>query len=176
MLPEHRCYWKVVSPDTKVAIVFGPFAARKYGTDMTLWQGMSGRGDPYRTLLREGTTSLLNSYNSIAFPYHSFAVIQHMNWALMGSTRQVLRTALRFMRANSGTSFNVTCRFNVCSWSKHLQSNLDHRMFPGFLVFTYVIYEIFFLFKLYDCLRSIEIILNNFILTRMIGSVLLKFL
>ncbi|XP_073041359.1 uncharacterized protein [Primulina eburnea] len=114
MMPEHRCYWKVVSPDTKVAIVFGPFAAQKYGTDMTLWQGMSGRGDPYRTLLREGTTALLNSYNSIAFPYQSFAVIQDMNLALMGSTRQVLFTALRFMRANSGTSFNATCRFSDC--------------------------------------------------------------
>ncbi|KAL2537748.1 Pollen Ole e 1 allergen and extensin family protein [Forsythia ovata] len=101
-MPEYKCYWKVVSPDTKVAIIFGLIAGRRYGTDMTLWEGMNGRGDPYRTLLREGTTALLNSYSSIQFPYHPLGVIQHMNWALMGSTRQVLHTALSFLRANSG--------------------------------------------------------------------------
>ncbi|KAL2254852.1 uncharacterized protein LOC105169758 [Sesamum indicum] len=114
MMPEYRCYWKVVTPDTKVAVVFGLIAAHKYGTDMTLGQGMRGRGDPYRTLLREGTTALLNSYNSIQFPYHPLGVIQHMNWALMGSTRHVLHTALSFMRANSGTGTNATCRFTTC--------------------------------------------------------------
>ncbi|KAK4401430.1 hypothetical protein Sango_0883700 [Sesamum angolense] len=114
MMPEYRCYWKVVTPDTKVAVVFGLIAAHKYGTDMTLGQSMSGRGDPYRTLLREGTTALLNSYNSIQFPYHPLGVIQHMNWALMGSTRHVLHTALSFMRANSGTVTNATCRFTTC--------------------------------------------------------------
>ncbi|KAL0422878.1 UNVERIFIED_CONTAM: putative amidase [Sesamum latifolium] len=114
MMPEYRCYWKVVTPDTKVAVVFGLIAANKYGTDMTLGQAMKGRGDPYRTLLREGTTALLNSYNSIQFPYHPLGVIQHMNWALMGSTRHVLHTALSFMRANSGTGTNATCRFTTC--------------------------------------------------------------
>ncbi|CAI9781984.1 unnamed protein product [Fraxinus pennsylvanica] len=117
MMPEYKCYWKVVSPDTKVAVIFGLIASRRYGTDMTLWEGMNGRGDPYLTLLREGTTALLNSYSSIQFPYHPLDVIQHMNWALMGSTRQVLHTALSFLRANSGTSTGTsaaTCRFTPC--------------------------------------------------------------
>ena len=58
-------------PDTKVAVAFGLLAARRYGTYMTLWQGLQGRGDPYRTLLREGTTAFLNSYNSLQFPYNA---------------------------------------------------------------------------------------------------------
>ncbi|OIT28018.1 PREDICTED: uncharacterized protein LOC109213169 [Nicotiana attenuata] len=113
MMPEYRCYWKVVTPDSKVGVVFGLIAARKYGTDITLWEGMKGRGEPYKTLLREGTTALLNSYNSVQFPYHPLGVIQHMNWALMGSTQHVLHTALSFMRANSG-NWNATCKFNPC--------------------------------------------------------------
>ncbi|XP_059654019.1 uncharacterized protein LOC132300801 [Cornus florida] len=112
-MPEYKCYWKVVNPDTKVAVVFGLVAARRYGTDMTLWHAMQGRGDPYRTLLREGTTALLNSYNSLQYPYHPLGVVQHMNLALMGSTRHVLLTALRFLRANSGYG-NVACRFETC--------------------------------------------------------------
>ncbi|KAG6779624.1 hypothetical protein POTOM_016017 [Populus tomentosa] len=112
-MPEYKCYWRAVSPDMKVAAVFGLLAARRYGTDMTLWQGLQGRGDPYRTLLREGTTALLNSYNSIEFPYNAISVVTRMNWALMGSQRSVLLTALRFMRANSGYG-RVTCKFNTC--------------------------------------------------------------
>ncbi|KAI3409443.1 uncharacterized protein J3R85_019338 [Psidium guajava] len=113
MMPEYKCYWRAVNPDTKVALVFGLMAARRYGTDVTLWQGLKGRGDPYRTLLREGATALLNSYNSIRFPYHTLGVIQHMNWALMGSTQDVLLTALRFKRANSGYG-TTTCKFTPC--------------------------------------------------------------
>lgn len=113
LMPEYRCYWKV-SPDTKVAVAFGLIAARRYGTDMTLGQAMLGRGDPYKTLLREGTTALLNSYNSIQFPYHPLRVVEDMNWALMGSTRRVLRTALSFIKANSGTGTKATCRFTSC--------------------------------------------------------------
>ncbi|CAL5377045.1 hypothetical protein CsSME_00009219 [Camellia sinensis var. sinensis] len=112
-MPGYECYWKAVTPDMKVAVVFGLIAARRYGTDMTLRQGMEGRGDPYRTLLREGTTALLNSYNSIQFPYHPLGVIHHMNWALLGSTRLVLHTAIRFMRANSGSG-KVSCKFTPC--------------------------------------------------------------
>ena len=112
-MPEHKCYWRAVSPDMKVAAVFGLLAGRRYGTDMTLWQGLQGRGDPYRTLLREGTTALLNSYNSIEFPYNAITVVTRMNWALMGSQKSVLLTALRFMRANSGYG-RVTCKFNTC--------------------------------------------------------------
>ncbi|XP_052193734.1 uncharacterized protein LOC127802085 [Diospyros lotus] len=112
-MPEYRCYWKVVTPDMKVAVVFGLIAARRFGTDMTLWQGIQGRGDPYRTLLREATTALLNSYNSLQFGYHPLGVIQDMNLALMGSVRRVLFTALGFRRANSGYG-RAPCRFNPC--------------------------------------------------------------
>ncbi|KAL4616073.1 hypothetical protein ACB092_07G172500 [Castanea dentata] len=112
-MPEYKCYWRAVNPDTKVAVAFGLLAARRYGTDMTLWQGLQGRGDPYRTLLREGTTAFLNSYNSLQFPYNAIGVIQRMNWALMGSNRNVLLTALRFRRANSGNG-QVSCKFTPC--------------------------------------------------------------
>ena len=112
-MPEYKCYWRVVNKDTKVVVVFGMVAARRYGTDITLWKGLEGRGDPYRTLLREGITALLNSYSSLHFSYHSLAVLQHMNLALLGSTRTVLLTALRFKRANSGSG-NVTCKFTPC--------------------------------------------------------------
>ncbi|KAH7833598.1 hypothetical protein Vadar_007989 [Vaccinium darrowii] len=112
-MPEYKCYWKAVSPDMKVAVVFGLVAAQRYGTDMSLWKGMQGRGDPYRTLLREATTALLNSYNSVQFPFHPLGVIQDTNWALMGSTRHVLHTALHFMRANSGYG-KVNCKFTPC--------------------------------------------------------------
>ncbi|KAL7590331.1 uncharacterized protein LOC111879227 [Lactuca sativa] len=114
-MPEHECYWRVLAPDLKVSFVFGPLAARKYGNDITLRGSMTGRGDPYKTLLREATTALLNSYNSIEFPYHPLDVVQHLNMALIGgSTRQVLITALQFLRANSGRPGNVTCKFTTC--------------------------------------------------------------
>lgn len=109
-MPEYRCYWKVVSPDTKAALVFGPVAAQRYGLDLTLWQALHGRGEPYRTLLREATTALLNSYNSVQFPYNSLVVVQRTNDALLGSTRNVLHAALVFTRANSVS----TCKFTPC--------------------------------------------------------------
>ncbi|KAL9414639.1 hypothetical protein AB3S75_042992 [Citrus x aurantiifolia] len=112
-MPEYKCYWRALNQDTKVAVAFGPLAARRYGTDVTLWQGLQGRGDLYRTLLREATTALLNSYNSLQFPYNSVSVVTHMNYALMGSPRSALLTAFRFMRANSGSG-NVTCKFTPC--------------------------------------------------------------
>ncbi|KAK6946393.1 hypothetical protein RJ641_013937 [Dillenia turbinata] len=112
-MPQYSCFWKVVNRDTKVAVVFGPLAAARYGTDMTLWDGLQGRGNLYRTLLREATTSLLNSYNSVRFAYSSLGVIGNMNTALMGSPREVLLTALRFRRANSGFG-RVPCRFSPC--------------------------------------------------------------
>lgn len=113
LMPEYRCHWKVVTPDTKVALVFGLNAAERYGTDLTMWKGMQGKGEAYKTLLREGTTALLNSYNSIEFPYHPLAVIERMNWALTGSNEQVLQTALKFMRANSGNA-HLSCKFTPC--------------------------------------------------------------
>ncbi|PON55087.1 hypothetical protein PanWU01x14_190150 [Parasponia andersonii] len=112
-MPEYKCYWRVVNPETKVSVVFGSLAARRYGTDLTLWGALQGRGDPYRTLLREGVTSYLNSYNSLQFSYNTIGVILHMNWALMGSPRSVLLTALRFRRANSGHGV-VSCKFTPC--------------------------------------------------------------
>ncbi|XVE48901.1 hypothetical protein DITRI_Ditri01bG0039000 [Diplodiscus trichospermus] len=112
-MPEYKCHWRVLNPESKVALIFGPLAARRYGSDMTLWEGLQGRGDPYKTLLREGTTALLNSYNSLQFPYNSIGVVTRMNWALMGSTRGVLITALRFIRANSGSG-RVTCKLTPC--------------------------------------------------------------
>ncbi|OAY70456.1 hypothetical protein ACMD2_24651 [Ananas comosus] len=112
------CYWKVVSPGTSVALAFGPVAAARYGMDMTLWQGLQGRGDVYRTLLREATTSLLNSYNSLGFFYPTLSVIELTNLALLGSPQQALMTALRFRRANAGVAgrgTNATCNFTPCS-------------------------------------------------------------
>ncbi|KAL6211928.1 hypothetical protein ACLB2K_017151 [Fragaria x ananassa] len=94
-MTEYKCYWRAVSPDTKVAVIFGMLAAQRYGTDLTLWQGLQGRGDPYRTLLREGITAFLNSYNSLQYTYNTIEVVQQMNSGLMGSKRNVLYTALR---------------------------------------------------------------------------------
>ncbi|KAD7117476.1 hypothetical protein R6Q59_005909 [Mikania micrantha] len=116
IMPEYGCYWRVITPDLKVAFVFGPIAGQKYGNDLTLRGSMMGMGDPYKTLLRETTTALLNSYNSLQFPYHPFDVIQGLNSALIGgSTQQVLMTALRFLRANSGNPGNITCKFTTCN-------------------------------------------------------------
>ncbi|KAJ6850441.1 protodermal factor 1 [Iris pallida] len=117
MMPEYKCYWRVVGPDTKVAVAFGPVAAGRYGTDATLWEGLHGRGDVYRTLLREATAALLNSYNSLGFSYPTLSVMEHTNWALLGSPQQALATALRFKRANAGVSGSsaVPCTFSTCS-------------------------------------------------------------
>lgn len=114
MMAEYRCYWRVVMPETKVAVAFGLIAGNRYGSDMSLAQGLTGSGDPYRTLLREGTAALLNSYNSVRFAYNPIEVVQRMNWALLGSTQQVLHTALSFLRANSGAGSNATCGFTPC--------------------------------------------------------------
>lgn len=113
MKPEYRCHWKLVNPDSKVAVVFGLVAARKYGPDMTLSQALQGRGEPYRTLLREATAALLNSYDSIQFPYHPGRIFVEMNFALLGSQRQALQTALGFMKANNGNG-RVQCKFTAC--------------------------------------------------------------
>lgn len=114
-MPQYKCYWKVAEPNTKVAVAFGLAAARKYGTDMSLWQGLQGKGNVYGTLLREGTTALLNSYNSIHFSYTTLSVVGRMNWALTSSPQQALITALRFKRANSGGG-KVRCNLTPCKW------------------------------------------------------------
>ncbi|KAL9244873.1 hypothetical protein vseg_018591 [Gypsophila vaccaria] len=113
MMPEYKCNWRVVNPDMSVALVFGPLAAQKYGTDLTLSNALQGKGDPYKTLLREGVTSLLNSYNSLNFSYNALQVFHHFNEALLGSDRTVLLTALRFKRANYGHG-QVPCKLNSC--------------------------------------------------------------
>ncbi|KAG6479347.1 uncharacterized protein LOC122020969 [Zingiber officinale] len=114
---EYKCYWRMVSPDTRVAIAFGPVAAGRYGAETTLWEALQGRRDVYRTLLREGTTSLLNSYNSLSFYYPTLSVIDLMNRALLGSQQEVVLAALRFRRANSGAFGGdsiVACNFTPC--------------------------------------------------------------
>ncbi|KAJ9560594.1 hypothetical protein OSB04_005754 [Centaurea solstitialis] len=116
MMAQHRCYWSVLSPDLKVADVFGPLASTRYGTNITLHEGMFGRGDPYRTLLREGTTALLNSYSSIQFPYQPTDVVEHVNSALRSeSIQEILSTGFHFIMANSGQTGNVTCKFTTCA-------------------------------------------------------------
>ncbi|CAN8271354.1 unnamed protein product [Cochlearia groenlandica] len=108
--PEYKCYWKAIGPDTKVAVAFGLVAGRVFGTDMTVREALDGRGEPYKTLLREATTALLNSYNSLGFPYTSISVVTITNLALLGdSQHDVLLTAIRFIKANSGT-----CKFTLC--------------------------------------------------------------
>ncbi|KAL4187833.1 hypothetical protein AMTRI_Chr09g40780 [Amborella trichopoda] len=114
LMPEYRCYWKVVGPGTKVAVAFGPAAAQKYGTDLPLYEALQGRGDLYRTLLREATTALLNSYNSLQFGYPTLTVVGNMNWALQASPQEALRQAMRFKRANAGTP-ETPCRFTPCN-------------------------------------------------------------
>ena len=100
----------MIGPDTKVAVAFGLVAGRRYGNDMTVREALKGRGEAYKTLLREATTALLNSYNSLGFPYNSVAVITYTNMALLGNSQHdVLMTAIRFIKANSGT-----CKFTVC--------------------------------------------------------------
>ncbi|WOL05927.1 hypothetical protein Cni_G14658 [Canna indica] len=117
MNPQYKCSWKVVSPDTRVVVAFGPVAAGRYGMDMTLWEGLQGRGDLYRTLLREGTAALLNSYNSFGFFYSTLSVIDLMNRALVGSQQEVLMAAMRFRRANSGDfgAGSVGCNLSPCN-------------------------------------------------------------
>ncbi|KAL9681236.1 hypothetical protein QQ045_013018 [Rhodiola kirilowii] len=34
---QYKCYWRAINPDTKVAVAFGPIAAKKYGTNISLW-------------------------------------------------------------------------------------------------------------------------------------------
>ncbi|KAG8076420.1 hypothetical protein GUJ93_ZPchr0006g40753 [Zizania palustris] len=101
------CGWRVVTPNTTVAMAFGPAAAQRYGLEMTLREALEGRGDMYRTLLREATAALLNTYYNApgngGFLYPTTAsVIDHMNAALLGSEQRILLEGARFRRANSG--------------------------------------------------------------------------
>ena len=102
-------------PGTKVEKAFGKTAGHHYGGEMTLLEALHGRGDVYRTLLREATTALLNSYHSEIFLYPTISVISHMNRALSATPQQALEVALRFKRANSGArGYSVVCTFSPC--------------------------------------------------------------
>ncbi|KAK1419324.1 hypothetical protein QVD17_28489 [Tagetes erecta] len=115
LMAQHKCYW-MMNPELKVGSVFGPLAETRYGTNITLRQGLNGLGDPYQTLLREGTTALLNSYTSTQFVYQPTDVVRRLNWALTdGSMQQLLMAGLRFIKANSGQTGNITCKFTACT-------------------------------------------------------------
>jgi hypothetical protein len=117
---EHRCYWKVVTPNTTVAMAFGPLAAQRYGSEVTLREALDGRGDVYRTLLREATAALLNAYfNAPGGPFlypTTASVIDHMNGALLSSVQRVLIEGARFRRANTGGGgrTKLSCDFKPC--------------------------------------------------------------
>ncbi|XP_040376988.1 uncharacterized protein LOC102719461 [Oryza brachyantha] len=117
----HGCNWKVVTPNTTVAMAFGPAAAQRYGSEMTLREALEGRGDMYRTLLREATAALLNAYYNApaaGFLYPTTAsVIDHMNGALLGSPERVLLEGARFRRANSGGGriTKIPCDLTPCT-------------------------------------------------------------
>ncbi|CAM0153166.1 unnamed protein product [Urochloa decumbens] len=122
--PEHRCHWKVVTPNTTVAMAFGPLAAQRYGSELTLRDALEGRGDMYRTLLREATAALLNAYyNAPGGPFlypTTASVIDHMNGALLSSTQRVLIEGARFRRANAGGGgpagrTRLPCGFTPCA-------------------------------------------------------------
>ncbi|CAL4890585.1 unnamed protein product [Urochloa decumbens] len=122
--PEHRCHWKVVTPNTTVAMSFGPLAAQRYGSELTLRDALEGRGNMYRTLLREATAALLNAYyNAPGGPFlypTTASVIDHMNGALLSSTQRVLIEGARFRRANAGGGgpagrTRLPCGFTPCA-------------------------------------------------------------
>jgi len=79
-------------------MAFGPLAAQRYGSELTLRDALEGRGDMYRTLLNA-------YYNAPGGPFlypTTASVIDHMNGALLSSTQRVLIEGARFRRANAG--------------------------------------------------------------------------
>ncbi|KAG0477878.1 hypothetical protein HPP92_012597 [Vanilla planifolia] len=118
LMPEFRCHWRVVQPETLVGVAFGPLAYARYGPGATLWNGLHDRGEVYGTLLREATAALLNSYENFRFAFPTLSVLSEMNYALLGTRRDALMVALRFRRANYGMSGGcapVGCKFAPCS-------------------------------------------------------------
>ncbi|KAF9611262.1 hypothetical protein IFM89_028332 [Coptis chinensis] len=114
--PEYACHWGVAQPDTKVADVFGENAAKWYGTEMDLFQGIQGGDDYRKILLREGITALLNSYYNTQFTYPTLHVLDGMNRALRGTPQQALLMALWFEKANSGYGSSFpSCVLDPCS-------------------------------------------------------------
>ncbi|XP_020184003.1 uncharacterized protein [Aegilops tauschii subsp. strangulata] len=83
-----------------------------------------GRGDPYRTLLREATAALLNAYyNAPGSPFlypTTASVLDHLNGALLSSAQRVLIEGARFRRANTGGGgpagrTKLPCDFTPCA-------------------------------------------------------------
>ncbi|KAJ1277423.1 hypothetical protein BS78_04G002600 [Paspalum vaginatum] len=129
--PEHGCHWRVVTPNTTVAMAFGPLAAQRYGPELTLRDALEGRGDVYRTLLREATAALLNAYyNAPGGPFlypTTASVIDHMNGALLSAGQRVLIEGARFRRANAGGGgpagrARLPCRLTPCQGSDDAQA------------------------------------------------------
>eukprot|EP00249_Psilotum_nudum_P001148 c13485_g1_i1 orf=395-1276(-) len=112
--PQFKCYWRLLSPDTKVSVFYGETAGKKYGSDITLWQGLHGSGDINKVLLREAITASLNAFNSIHFYYSPVSVHVHFNQAIKGTDKDVVRWALAFKRANSGYGGKAKCLMTKC--------------------------------------------------------------
>lgn len=112
--PQYKCYWRVWSPKTKVGVWYGPAATKKYGSTLTLEQGLRGSGEVHRVLLRESIAATLNAFNSLPFYYNAVEVDYHFNQALAGSDKDVLKWALNFKRANSGYNGKAKCLLTPC--------------------------------------------------------------
>lgn len=102
----------MVRPSTKVAEAFGENAARRYGTDLNLWQGLQGKEELYETLLRETIATLLNAYHSTDFPYTPKDVIYRMNFTLADNQDQVIRTTMGFHNINN--HYGYGCDLTPC--------------------------------------------------------------
>ncbi|MCO5582022.1 hypothetical protein L7F22_035912 [Adiantum nelumboides] len=112
--PQYKCFWRVWSPKTKVGVWYGPAASKKFGSSLTLEQGLRGSGEVNRVLLRESIAATLNAFNSLPFYYNAIQVSYHFNQALAGSNKDVLKWALNFKRANSGYNGKAKCLLTPC--------------------------------------------------------------
>eukprot|EP00250_Pteridium_aquilinum_P003390 c13703_g1_i1 orf=485-1384(-) len=112
--PQYKCYWRVWSPKTKVGVWYGPAASKKYGSNLTLEQGLKGSGEVNRVLLRESIAATLNAFNSVPFYYNAVEVNYHFNQAFAGSDKDILKWALNFKRANSGYNGKAKCLLTPC--------------------------------------------------------------
>ncbi|KAK9666831.1 hypothetical protein RND81_14G214400 [Saponaria officinalis] len=114
--PQYWCHWRSLQPNTSVSYVLGPLSITKFGNNISLKRALMGRGDPYRALLRETVTYLLNIYNSFAnAQYAIYDVSNLFNHALVSnSTHKVLRIAENLKRANSGARTHIPCKLTPC--------------------------------------------------------------
>ncbi|KAH7432144.1 hypothetical protein KP509_07G010300 [Ceratopteris richardii] len=114
MNPKYRCYWRTWSPKTPIGLWYGPAANKRYGSSMTLEQGLRGSGEINRVLLRESIAATLNAFNSLPFYYNAVQVNYYFNQALAGSSKDVQKWALNFKRANSGYNGKARCLMTPC--------------------------------------------------------------